>query len=79
MYLEDEKDRDPYRERQRPRDPYGDAERYGERGESPRRVPRYSDPMDVEAEPLEEPYRPRRERPDPSTNQQSPAEDDPWA
>ena len=80
MYLDDERDTDPYRERQRPsRDPYGESGRYDERSDSGRRPPRYSDPMDVDAEPLPEPYDLRRERSPQSSPQQSPADEDPWA
>ncbi len=80
MYLDDERDADPYRERQRPsRDPYGESGRYDERSDSGRRPPRYSDPMDVDAEPLSEPYDLRRERSPQSSPQQSPADEDPWA
>ena len=80
MYLDDERDADPYHERQRPsRDPYGESGRYDERSDSGRRPPRYSDPMDVDAEPLPEPYDLRRERSPQSSPQQSPADEDPWA
>ena len=80
MYLDDERDADPYRERQRPsRDPYGESGGYDERSDSGRRPPRYSDPMDVDAEPLPEPYDLRRERSPQSSPQQSPADEDPWA
>ena len=96
LYLDDERDADPYSDRNAYREPepfrggerdrYGEPERYDsreprygeERRAMPRREGRYGEPLDVEAEPLDEleSYRPRRERPAPN---QSPVDEDPWA
>ena len=96
LYLDDERDADPYSDRNAYREPepfrggdrdrYGEPERYDsreprygeERRATPRREGRYGEPLDVEAEPLDEleSYRPRRER---QASNQSPVDEDPWA